>query len=272
MRALNEKNRIYTGSDDKSSLYDLEIPSNWNSKLVIFVHGFMGFKDWGAWNLVQKYFVDHGYGFLKYNASHNGGTVDNPIDFPDPDAFSNNTYTKELTDLEKIISLSRKITGPEAKIYLIGHSRGGGITLLESMNQLVSGIAAWAPISTIKKRFPDLENWMKNGVRYQKNSRTHQELPMKINIYNDYISNKDRLSIEQYCSNSIVPTILIHGTEDTSVSPNESIEIGSWLNTTPILIEGAQHTFNSSHPWNSDALPDALLTACEKTRLFFDEN
>ena len=43
----------------------------------------MGFKDWGAWHLVQDFFTNKGYAFCKFNLSHNGGTVENGIDFPD---------------------------------------------------------------------------------------------------------------------------------------------------------------------------------------------
>lgn len=272
MREIVKKNEIYQGADNRESLFDITIPKNWNNKLVIFVHGFMGFKDWGAWNLVQDRFNEEGFGFLKYNVSHNGGTVNEPIDFSDPEAFSRNTYSKELIDLERIINLSRAITGQDSFIYLIGHSRGGGIVLLESLRDDISGIAAWAPIADIGKRFMEIENWKVNGVRFQKNSRTNQELPMRYAIYTDYLENKDRLSIKYYCENSVVPTLVIHGTEDTSVLPEESHQIAKWLGTHPFLIQGAQHTFNSSHPWTELEMPQALEEVCTKTISFFKEN
>lgn len=272
MRAVNEKNQIFIGAEDKESLYDVSIPEDWNNKLIIFVHGFMGFKDWGAWNLVQGYFNKLGFGFLKYNASHNGGTVINPIDFPDIESFSRNTYTKELIDLERIINLAGVIAGPEGKIYLIGHSRGGGIVLLQSLREDITGIAAWAPISDIEKRFHDLEKWKESGVHHQKNSRTNQELPMRYGIYLDYIANKERLSIRNYCERSAVPTVVIHGTEDTSVLSEESELICSWLGQQPVLLPNAQHTFNSSHPWTSEELPPALEEVCRITAEHFSKN
>lgn len=272
MQVVNKQNQIYLGADNKESLFDISIPSNWNNKVVIFVHGFMGFKDWGAWNLVQDYFNAEGFAFVKYNASHNGGTVENPIDFPDPISFSQNTYTKELIDLERIINLTRAAVGTEKEIYLIGHSRGGGIVLLQSMRDDISAIAAWAPISDIGKRFKDLDNWKENGVRYQVNSRTKQELPMSYSLYTDYAKNKERLSIEHYCKHSKTPTIVIHGDQDTSVLPEESYEICHWLGQEPVILTNAQHTFNSSHPWNWDHLPEALEEVCRETIKFFKQN
>ena len=71
--------------------------------IVIFCHGYKGFKDWGAWNLMAEAFAEAGFFFIKFNFSHNGGTVEQPIDFPDLEAFGNNNYTKELDDLESVI-------------------------------------------------------------------------------------------------------------------------------------------------------------------------
>jgi hypothetical protein len=67
MKAIQITNGIYTGSAGRKSLFDLQDTSDWNKRLVIFVNGFMGFKDWGAWHLVQSYFVSHGFAFAKFN-------------------------------------------------------------------------------------------------------------------------------------------------------------------------------------------------------------
>ena len=80
--------------------------------LVIFCHGYKGFKDWGAWDLVAKEFAKNDFFFLKFNFSHNGGTVDDPIDFPDLEAFGNNNFSHELNDIERVINFtfSKKIS------------------------------------------------------------------------------------------------------------------------------------------------------------------
>ena len=57
-----------------------------NMPIVIFCHGYKGFKDWGAWDLVGKKFANNNFFFIKFNFSHNGGTVENPIDFGSIDA------------------------------------------------------------------------------------------------------------------------------------------------------------------------------------------
>ena len=58
-----------------------------SNPLIIFCHGYKGFKDWGAWNLMAEAFAKIGFCFIKFNFSHNGGTIEQPIDFPDLEAF-----------------------------------------------------------------------------------------------------------------------------------------------------------------------------------------
>lgn len=273
MNPLQVKNAVYTGASGRKSIYDLTIPENWNGKLIVFIHGYMGFKDWGCWQLVDSFFVDNSYGFLRYNVSHNGGTVDNPIDFPDPEAFSINTYSKELKDFELIIDHVQEQLGKPLDIYTIGHSRGGGIAALQSQHLFVKKWCSWASICSIEERFPsgeDLIKWKESAYRYVKNGRTKQDLPLHYNQYEDYILNRDRLNIENYCKKNDKPCLLIHGSEDASVLPEEGERLARWTQTELQIIDDAQHTFNSSHPWNDSEMPEALLEACTKTLTFFE--
>ncbi|GAB5418071.1 MAG: hypothetical protein Crog4KO_31510 [Crocinitomicaceae bacterium] len=266
------KNQVYVGANGRESLYDVTIPENWNGRLILFIHGYMGFKDWGCWDLVGDFFVDNSYAFVKYNVSHNGGTVDDPIDFPDPQAFSQNTYTRELTDFDCIVAHLVEQIG-DFELLVIGHSRGGGIAALQSVHPGVSKWASWAGISSISKRFPTgaaLEDWRKNTFRYVKNGRTLQELPHHFNQYVDFETNSDRLNIEAHCKNNKKPCLILHGEEDPSVSIEEGKNLAKWTQTELIAIENAQHTFNASHPWNGDEMPDALLESCRQTLLFFE--
>lgn len=78
--------------------------NNLKKPIVIFCHGYKGYKDWGAWNLAASTFAKNDMFFVKFNFSHNGGTLENPIDFPDLDAFGENNFTIELNDLEDVIN------------------------------------------------------------------------------------------------------------------------------------------------------------------------
>lgn len=266
------KNQIYIGSNRRESLVDLSVPDSFNGKLIVFVHGFMGYKDWGCWNLVANFYIALGYGFCKYNVSHNGGTIDNPIDFPDTDAFAHNSYSKELYDLQCVLNWLEKQFEKLPEIYLIGHSRAGGIALLSAKDTRIKKIACWSAISDIAKRFPngkELEVWKTQGTKYILNSRTGQKLPMLYEQYEDFQSHMDELDIEKACKASTTPTIVIHGDQDTSVDLEEGRQIASWLNTRLFEIEEANHTFGATQPWESDKLPEHLHKVCIITHGFF---
>lgn len=273
MASTQYTNAVFTGASDRKSLYDLTIPSNWNGKLIVFIHGYMGFKDWGCWHLVGSYFVENSYGFLKYNVSHNGGTIEQLIDFPDPDAFSRNTYSKEVEDFECVVQEAFRMIGSECEVFVIGHSRGGGIAALQAHQPYVKKWCSWAGISSIASRFPIgevLEEWRHNTYRYVKNGRTLQELPLHFDQYLDFKANADRLDIRAHCEANTKPCLIFHGTDDTSVLPFEAENLAEWTGTHAVMIQGAQHTFNASHPWNEEKMPDALAEICRKTFLFFE--
>ena len=270
------KNLIYLGSNNRQSLIDFEIPENFNYQIIVFAHGFMGFKDWGAWNLVQDFFTKKGFGFCKFNLSHNGGNIENGIDFPDVEAFGLNTYSKELNDVISVIDWIEKKNVSYQKIHMIGHSRGGGIALLAAnLDKRISSVTSWAGISDIGSRFPigkELEDWKNSEVRYVQNGRTKQNLPQYYSLYEDFIQNEDKLNIGKACETLKIPACIIHGSADTSVPIREGEENAKRLKIPLQIIENADHVFGASHPWNSNDLPSDLKKVCEKTLEFLALN
>jgi uncharacterized protein len=258
---LHLKNATYIGSKKRQSLFDLEIPVDFNGNLIVFIHGYMGFKDWGAWNLFEKSFTNQGVGFCKFNFSHNGGTTTNGIDFPDLEAFANNTYSKEKKDVIFLLNEIEKHIPKNTFIHLMGHSRGGGIALLNHNDERVKSIITLAAISSISKRFEDknmLQSWKEIGVRHVQNQRTKQQMPHNYIQYLDYIEFQDELNIEKACKTLNKPNLVIHGDKDTSVLIDEGVEIATWTNSPLYTIEGADHVFGSSHPWPHNELPEKL--------------
>ena len=63
---IKNKNRILSSEKKKPILYDVYY--NETEKplpMVIFCHGYKGFKDWGAWHLVAEAFAEAGFCFVK---------------------------------------------------------------------------------------------------------------------------------------------------------------------------------------------------------------
>ncbi len=260
-------NKTYIGANGRESLIDFQEPDSLNYKnIVLFIHGYKGYKDWGAWNLVQKYFVSNGMGFCKFNMSHNGGTVENGIDFPDLEAFSLNRYSYEVEDLEHVLDwLATKVDLKKRNIHLIGHSRGGGIAILSAKDPRVKSVTTWASISSIENRFPQgdkMKAWKEKGFYTVKNSRTQQDMPHKYVMYEDFLEHKEQLDIEFSAKNINIPTLHIHGDADEAVSLSESEDLELWTGGKMIIINSANHTFKTCQPYINEEMPNKLHEAC----------
>lgn len=270
--------KIYVGANDRKSLYDCCIPTRAKA-VVIFIHGYKGYKDWGCWNLVRACFIDAGYGFVKFNMSHNGGTVDQKMDFPDLEAFGRNTYSFELFDLLQIVDETYRLIHDELEldipVYLLGHSRGGGVSVLSAaLDERIRKVVSLAGISDISARFPTgdaFDRWLSEGVRYEMNLRTGQQMPIYRSLYDDFCLNADILNIEKAAISLNIPFLQIHGDMDVSVSISEGQALAAWTQTELKIIKGADHTFGSVQPWDQALLPDDLSQALAAAIAFFDQ-
>ncbi|THD69207.1 alpha/beta fold hydrolase [Robertkochia marina] len=269
-----KQQHILDGIHGRPIPVDLHIPENHNGRTVIFCHGYKGFKDWGCWDLVAERFTAANFIFLKFNFSHNGGTISQPIDFPDPEAFALNNFTKELDDLNTVIDFTTSAASINPKdLHLVGHSRGGGIvTIKTAEDKRVSSVSSWAGVSDFKARFADektLAYWKEKGVIYIENSRTKQQLPHYYQFYEDFIANEDRFNIRRATENLNVPHLIVHGTEDPTVNVKEAKALRSWNPEAQLqLIDGADHVFGGAHPWNSQHLPQHLNEVVDVTLRF----
>jgi len=273
-----EKNLIVDGKHSKPIVTDVFYQkTNQPKKVIIFCHGYKGFKDWGAWNLMAETFAKAGFFFIKFNFSHNGGTAENPIDFPDLEAFGNNNYTKELDDLESILDwISTNSTYSNEvnldDITIIGHSRGGGIVLLKANEdhrvKRVITLAAVSDFGSRSSTIGNLEQWKKEGVKYVVNGRTKQQMPHFYQFYENFKANESRLNIQQAVRNLKTPLLIIHGDQDSSIDIKEAHQIHSWKPNSDLkFINNANHVFNVSHPWQKEELSKELV---EVTQLSID--
>lgn len=267
------KNKMFQGSVGRKSLWDVSIPDN-PQGVIVFVHGYKGYKDWGAWPLMEQFFLNRNYGFVKFNFSHNGGTIEDPTDFPDLQAFGENRYSYEVNELNEILNEVHRMVSMECQlevpIFLVGHSRGGGIaTILGSDNTFVSKVVSLAGISDIPSRFPkgdELIDWQVDGVRYVSNARTGQDMPHFYSFYEDYLNHEKMLDIEaaaRRLSEIKKPFLQVHGDMDLAVSISEGQALAQWTQTRICIIKGAGHTFGAKQPWESSELPHDFRLALD---------
>ncbi|WP_431132882.1 alpha/beta hydrolase family protein [Psychroserpens mesophilus] len=271
------KNLILQRENNKPIVWDAYFKANDIKKpVVIFCHGYKGFKDWGSWDLVAETFSNQNLFFVKFNFSHNGGTAENPIDFPDLEAFAENNYTKELTDLSDILNfiLSENFQFKNEinsqNITLIGHSRGGGISIIKaSEDERITTLITWASVSDYGIRFgtnEDINEWRQKGVKYVLNGRTKQQMPHHFQFYKDFQLNQERLNIERSAKKLDIPFLIIHAKGDTSVAFNEANKLHSWTPKSELFeIKDSNHTFDTSHPVKNNKLSKTMALAVEKS-------
>ena len=90
-----------------------------------------------------------------------------------------------------------------------------------------------------------------------------------INSMKNFITNQQRLSIKRAVSNLKIPHLIIHGEADTSVSISEAENLHHWNPKSQYkVIKGANHVFNTRHPWETNTLSEALKTAVDSIITF----
>lgn len=269
------------GSKGKPILVDITHKNNGSLKpIILFCHGFKGFKDWGHFNLIAKEFAENNFVFVKFSFSHSGTTAEHPIDFVDLDAFGKNNFSLELEDTERVLDFIVKnissFEGNPNHITLIGHSRGGGISILKAANDYrIHRLVTWASIKDINNFFKNyaIDIWKSNGIEYTYNARTKQNMPLFYQLYEDYSQNKEQLNILKAAKTISIPWLIIHGTTDSSVK----VECANKLHqcnqkSKLILIQNADHTFGGKHPWNSEELPNFTKILTKETIQFINTN
>lgn len=267
---------IYIGSNNKVAGYDIRY-SNEKRPLIIFCHGFKGFKDWGTFNLIADYFVEAGYHFAKLNFSHNGTSVDSPVDFVDLEAFGNNNFERELFDIDALLQQLKTESFSAhldlENLLLIGHSRGGATALTYTLqNKFVKKCATLAAVINVVKRYGNSKDkrWKEEGVKYVLNGRTKQSMPIYYQLTENTQKLKSILNIQENLKTDERTFLLVHGTNDEAVLPNEIDTVKNLKNVNTFLIDGANHVFGGSHPYLDKKIPKETEVALGRILEYFN--
>ncbi|GAA4004939.1 hypothetical protein GCM10022408_15930 [Hymenobacter fastidiosus] len=235
--------------------------------VVVFVHGFKGFKDWGHFNVLAHYFARQGFVFVKLNLSHNGLVVGGTGDLEDLEAFGRNNFSLELDDigvlLDELFRGRPELPAAEldlSRLALIGHSRGGGLVLLKAAEDpRVKAVITWAAISNINPGWTEelMQHWQQQGVFHVENSRTRQLLPLYYQIVENYHANRLRLDIAHNVRRKLrQPLLITHGDQDETVPLARAHELHKLKpNAELLVLPNVTHNFGGAHPWQSDELP-----------------
>lgn len=269
---------IIHGAENRPMPVDLRIAEDAeHAPVIVFVHGFKGFKDWGHWPLMGGELARRGFAFVSFNFALGGTTPDCPTDHADPEAFGRNNFSHEQDDLGKVLdALSDGTLFPDAPLdrsgfFLMGHSRGGAAVIVKTAEDArVKGLATICALGDMGRTAQDRTEWQRTGVTHVVNSRTGQQLPMYFQIVEDYERNRDRFDLVQCCQRISVPALFIHGTTDATVPASDAQRLHAACPASELLlIEGGDHVLGGRHPWTSDTLPEDTVRAVEGITMNF---
>ena len=225
---------------------DIDAPPD-PSALVVIVHGFKGFKDWGFFPWLAEQLCNDGYAAVRFNMSRSG-IGEHPDSFDRLDLFAGDTYTTQLRDLHTAVAHAQREFS-SLPTFLIGHSRGGGIALLGAHGvRDLAGVVTWSAISRVD-RWDDAtkQRWRKDGALYVENARTKQMMPLSTAMLDDVEAYN--FDIGAAVEALDVPLLVIHGGRDESVPAAEAETIASRSrDASKVIVGNAGHTYNAIHP------------------------
>jgi dienelactone hydrolase len=275
--AMMKNDLIFTASDRERltvTTYGQLDPDH--SRCVIYVHGFKGFKDWGFVPYIGEFLARRNFVVVTFNFSHNG-IGNNPTEFTMLHSFERNTLSREVRELSEIIDACRNtIFGPSGNmsIGVLGHSRGGGITLATVPHKpQVAAAVTWSSVATFDRYSEETEEkWRRAGHIEVVNQRTGQIMRLGRDLLDDLEKNKaNLLNIELAVKHFLRPLLIVHGEDDESVPVEEAQQIHTWADkqkTSLAIIPDTGHTFGAKHPF--EGTNPKLEEALTRTADFFD--
>lgn len=226
--------------------------------VVVIVHGFKGFKDWGMFPPTARRLAARGIASVAMNTSRNG-VEDRLEEHTDLEAFSRNTPGRELGDVRTVAeAVASGALGPELdpeRIGLLGHSRGGGVVVLAAAGDpRVKCLVTWASTASFL-RYTDraIAEWRRTGRLEVPNARTGQRMWLDRSVLEDLEANRERYDLQAAAARLRAPYLAVHGERDEAVGPGDSEKLVKWAGSREKrvrIIPRTGHTFGAAHPWN----------------------
>ena len=244
---------------------NLDVPRGARA-LVVLIHGFKGFKDWGFFPWLAEVLCNAGFAVCRFNMSRSG-IGETPDSFDRLDLFADDTYSIQLGDLHRVIDHCQKRVA--LPLFLVGHSRGGAVAILGAAGaHNVRGVVTWSAVAHVDRwDAATKRQWRRDGHLDILNARTEQVMRVSTRALDDIEAHEGRLDVLAAAARLTVPLLIIHGGRDESVPVGESKEIAAAVPlASRIIIHRASHTYNAIHPLID--VPFALSMAAELTSHF----
>jgi len=245
---------------------------------VVVCHGFKGFMEWGFFPHLAEVLAARGFTVVRCNLSGSGMRPGEDR-VTDPAAFREATIARDLEDQEAILRavLEARLAAGRVdleRIGLLGHSRGGGTTLLLAASELgrrcARALVTWNAVGTFD-RFGEEEKeaWRRDGEIQVVNARTGQSLPVDLAVLEDMEARRQHYDLEVAAARRTAPWLILHGSADETVPLVEGKALAAAAADPRQLyvVPGGSHTFGAQHPFAGPT--PQLVEAMNATQRWF---
>jgi uncharacterized protein len=255
-----------TGAEGAPIRGDVYLPEAAEPPLVVVLHGFKGFKDWGFFPWLGRRLAEHGLAAACINFSH-CGIGESPETFERLDLFERDTWSKRLFDVRQILDaaqhglLTDKAKPNPARIGFIGHSMGGAAALLTAARDgRVRSLVTLNGVAYANRIPDDIARQQLNAMGHVaiENARTKQIMRIGREFFEEVWSNPQAFDVRAAAGAAKVPWLLVHGADDATVPLDEAQELLAAANAGPhggeqvrlLTLDGTGHTFGTGHPFS----------------------
>jgi dienelactone hydrolase len=245
------------------------------STAVVIAHGFKGFRNWGMFPPLARAAALRGHAAVTFDFSHSGVGADGQ-DFTALHLFADATHSQELRDLQRVmdaLSNRRLLPAPPRAVGLVGHSRGGAMAVIHAADDpRVTALATWAAVADVHGRWTPEQTaaWKRGDPVHVTNARTGLAMPINPGYWRDLQAHRAGLDVAAAAARVEQPWLIVHGDGDESVPVADARVLfdAAGDEAELLLLEGANHTFGTQHPWAGPS--DAFRAAAAATLDFFD--
>ena len=259
----------FPGSDECPIRGSTHLPDGDARGVVVIVHGYMGFKDYGMFPWLAARMCEQGLIVHRVNLAHSG--MDHGQGQVNDDAFRRGTWSSAVLDILRVVGAVQQgvLAGQGLGLVLLGHSRGGSSCLLtagrhgrDELMQMVCGVISLSAPSSLRRFSEEALAQLGRGEVFElASSRTGQTLHVDPIWLYEQDNDPDAHDLQARVGEIIVPVLVIHGAEDPTVSPSDAVSLASanparvWVH----IVEHGDHVFNTPNPFAPGADPSPEL-------------
>lgn len=227
--------------------------------VVVIVHGFLGYKDYGMFPRIAEHYAANGFIAHRFNLSHSGMT-NNVETFERPDLFEKDTWNNQVMDVGAVMDEigGGALAGQGLPIVLLGHSRGGVTVLLSAARRfgtdrepLPSGVITLAAPDRCCMHSEEVQNQLlSDGYMEVTSNRTGQVLRVGRDWMAEQCDDPDGHDLIGQVGRIRCSMLIAHGAQDPTVPGACAYDIakaaGSLAET--LVINGGDHVLNTPNP------------------------